>query len=316
MKDMHNGVVLESVPGGDPYDCEIDRYNRRIGERIRAVRSRRSMIRKDLSRHSGVSERYLAQAESGQANISIALLWRIAHALEVKLIDLLPEGDAASLNTPLLALLTRLTSEQQECAFDVLKKRFFKPLDQVHGVALIGLRGAGKSQLGRLLADKFQVPFIRLGDLVEQRVQMSLGELFSLGGQKTYRRLEKQSLDHVLQNHPLAIIETGGSLVTQPDTFNLVLEFYFTVWIKAAPEEHMRRVLSQGDLRPMEGNTQAMDDLKMILTEREAEYRQAHYILDTSGRNVSDCFLELARQCRPYLLRKQSTVMKSEQRPA
>lgn len=281
---------------------DTDHYNRQIGERIRAIRSRCGMVRKDLSKHSGVSERYLAQAEAGKANISIAILWRIANALEVKLIELLPEQNTLNLNTALLALLTRLTDQQQETAFDLLKQHFVTPLKPRRGVALIGLRGAGKTQLGSLLAEEYKLPFIRLGNVVEKLAQMDIGELFSLGGQKAYRRLEQQALDQVLQgNDGQVIIETGGSLVTQASAFNQLLNNYFTIWIKASPEEHMSRVLAQGDLRPMQGNQQAMDDLRLILAEREADYSQAHYILDTSGRNVADCLQELVQQCQPVL---------------
>jgi len=292
-------------------NAEAERYKQRIGVHIRAIRLRRGMIRKDLSKHSDVSERYLAQAEAGKANISIAVLWRIAHALEVKLTELLPDSDTVSINSPLLALLARLNSAQQEAAFEVLKKRFAKPLQDTHGVALIGLRGAGKSHLGRLLAEEYQLPFIRLGEVIEKLAQMRSGEIFSLCGQRTYRRLEQQALAQVLQNHPLAVLETGGSLVTQPDTFQRLQDSYFTVWIKASAEEHMSRVLAQGDTRPMAGNTQAMQDLKLILAEREADYRQAHYTLDTSGRKVAACFAELARQCQPYVAERAQTLLRA-----
>lgn len=296
-----DGILSAQEQDRPNRDNEAELYNQRIGERIRALRSRRSMIRKHLSTHSGVSERYLAQAEAGKANISIAVLWRIAQALEVKLIDLLPEGNDAGINPSLLSLLGRLDEQQQQDALNILKRRFIKAQEQFHGVALIGLRGAGKSTLGALLADEFQVPFIRLSEVIEQLAQIDIDELFSLGGQKSYRRLEKQALEQVLQEHPLAVLETGGSLVSQPDTFHLLLESYFTVWVKATPEEHMNRVLAQGDMRPMAGNQQAMDDLKLILVEREAEYRLASYILDTSARKVLECSLELARQCESYL---------------
>jgi len=282
-------------------DNKLDQYVQHIGERIRGMRARRGMTRKHLSKHAGISERYLAQAETGKANISIALLWRIAQALEVKLIDLFPEGEITDSGTPLLALIRRLTPKQQESTYALLQKRFAKPQDQVHGVALIGLRGAGKTRLGSLLADQFKVPFVRLGDVIQRLAGLNIDELFSLGGQKAYRRLERQALEYVLQHDPLAVIETGGSLVSQSDTFNLLLDSYYTVWVKATPEEHMNRVLSQGDLRPMEGNKHALEDLKRILTEREPDYQLANFTLDTSGRKVIDCFLELATQCEPYL---------------
>lgn len=291
------------APDTAPVD-PADWYNQRIGQRIRAARSRRGMTRKDLSKHSSVSERYLAQAETGKANISIALLWRIAHALEVTVIDLLPDAETPSVHAPLMALLERLNPEQQQVAFELLKRHFSSALLPVHGVALIGLRGAGKTQLGDLLAERFEVPFVRLGEVVEHLAQMETAELFSLGGQKMYRRFERQALEHVIEAYPLVVLETGGSLVTEPATFARLLETYATVWIKASPEEHMNRVLAQGDLRPMGGNHQAMDDLKLMLAERDALYRQARFMLDTSGRSVSECLDELIGHARPSLLPK------------
>ena len=283
----------------DPALLEL--YVARIGERINVIRSRRGMTRKDLSVHSNVSERYLAQAEKGKANLSIAILWRIAHALNVEVPELFPGCDGGAINTTLLTLLRNLSPDQQEQAFAQIKKQFMEPVTKKHGVALIGLRGAGKTRLGSLLADEFKLPFIRLGTVVEQLAQMEIGELISLGGQKAFRRIEKQALKQVLEQHPRAVIEAGGSLVSESETFNLLLSSYYTVWLKAAPEEHMQRVLSQGDLRPMQGSDEAIKDLRQILAERESEYRLADYTLDTSGRSITDCIIELVTQTRAYL---------------
>lgn len=303
-KDTGEIVAPMTADPSSVEDSELDQYIQRIGERIRGIRARRGMIRKHLSKHSGISERYLAQAEAGKANISIALLWRIAQALEVKLINLLPEGEMVESGTPLLALIRHLTPKEQECAYGLLQKRFTRPQNAVHGVALIGLRGAGKTRLGSLLADDCKVPFVRLGEVIQRQAGMSIGELFSLGGQKAYRRQERQALEYVLAHHPVAVVEAGGSLVSQPDTFNLLLDSYYTVWLKATPEEHMNRTLAQGDLRPMAGNKDALEDLKLILTEREPDYQLANYVLDTSGRKVIDCLLELVTQCEPYLKKR------------
>ncbi|NVJ93278.1 MAG: helix-turn-helix transcriptional regulator [Methylocystaceae bacterium] len=282
-------------------DAELEKYIARIGEQIKIIRSRRGMIRKDLSKHSDVSERYLAQAETGKANISIALLWRIAHAMDVEISDLLPETSERAVNTTLLNLLRNLDDEGQKVAFSVLKGHFSQEIEKGHGVALIGLRGAGKTRLGSLLADEFRVPFIRLGEVIEKKAQMDIGELISLGGQGAFRRMEKQALEDVIKNNPTAVLEVGGSLVSQSDTFNKLLDSFYTVWLKALPEEHMQRVLDQGDLRPMAGNNEALDDLRLILAERENEYRLANYTLDTSGRSITDCLLELVDSSRPYL---------------
>ncbi|WP_417798812.1 helix-turn-helix transcriptional regulator [Terasakiella pusilla] len=282
-------------------DTELEKYIARIGEQIKVIRSRRGMIRKDLSRHSDVSERYLAQAETGKANISIALLWRIAHALDVEISDLLPESSARSINTTLLNFMRNLDLEDQKSAFAVLKDHFGEKIERGHGVALIGLRGAGKTRLGSLLADEFRVPFIRLGEVIEELAQMNIGELISLRGQSAFRRYEMQALEKVIQDHPTMVLEVGGSLVSQSDTFNLLLDSFYSVWLKASPEEHMQRVIDQGDMRPMAGNKEALEDLRLILGEREAEYKLANYTLDTSDRNITHCLSELVETTRPYL---------------
>lgn len=280
---------------------ELENYIARIGEQIKIIRSRRGMIRKDLSKHSDVSERYLAQAETGKANISIALLWRIAHALDVEISDLLPETSARTVNTTLLNLLRNMDEDAQKVSFSVLKNHFAKQIEKGHGVALIGLRGAGKTRLGSLLADEFRLPFVRLGEVIEKQAQMDIGELLSLGGQAAFRRIEKQALEYVIENYPMAVLEVGGSLVSQSDTFNVLLDSFYSIWLKALPEEHMQRVLDQGDLRPMAGNKEALEDLRLILSQREEEYQLANYTLDTSRRSITDCLLELVDNARPYL---------------
>jgi XRE family aerobic/anaerobic benzoate catabolism transcriptional regulator len=300
-KVVENSVIKGSAEEQD--DADLEQYISGIGDRIRAMRTSRGMIRKDLSRQSGVSERYIAQVETGKANISIAMLWKISHSMGVRIPELFPDCDARSSNVPLTGFLSRLDQEQQDAALALLKRRFSKSNHQIRGVALIGLRGAGKSSLGRMLADEFGVRFVQLSELIEKHAKMTTAELFSLGGQKAYRRMEKQALEEALDDTSKLVLESGGSLVTQPDTFKLLLDSYYTAWIKASPEEHMNRVLAQGDLRPMAGsdNEEAMEDLKLILKEREAGYSQADYILDTSQRSLLDCAQELANHCGDYL---------------
>ncbi|MEX1065506.1 MAG: helix-turn-helix transcriptional regulator [Aquisalimonadaceae bacterium] len=273
-----------------------------LSARVRALRARRGMTRKDLSRHSDISERYLAQLENGDANPSIALLLRIAAAMDVDIQELLPSRVNTGLRmTPLLELLQRLRPDEEEAAFSLLVRHFPRHDGPFRGVALVGLRGAGKTTLGAALAEHYSLPFLRLGDVVEQMGGMGLGELFSLGGQKAYRRLERQALQYVLEHYPLAVVEAGGSLVSESETLELLLGSYFTVWVKADPQEHMSRVASQGDLRPMEGNEEAMADLRRILAEREPYYRTANAILNTSGRAVDDCLNELTELASAYL---------------
>jgi XRE family aerobic/anaerobic benzoate catabolism transcriptional regulator len=283
-------------------DPALDSYIGAIGERVRGMRARRGMSRKQLGGDSGVSERYLAQLETGKANISIGLLWQIAQAMGVPAHELLPDATPrVRAPTPLLQFLDQLTPEQEQAAHQLLLKHFVNPEGEVRGVALIGLRGAGKSTLGRKLADAVGVPFIRIGDVVEQLGGMSISELFSLGGQKAYRRLERQALQHVLDNYPVSVIEAGGSLVSEPATYADLLGSFYSVWVRATPEEHMSRVVVQGDLRPVQASPEAMDDLKRILAERETEYRAANHTLETSGRSVDECLDELMDMSRCYL---------------
>jgi len=280
----------------------IKAYIAGIGERTRGIRAQRGMSRKDLSRHSGISERYLAQLEGGQANISVALLWQLAEALNVEFQELLPDNQTRAVQLkPLLTFLERLSLDQQKAAYSLLLKQFSNAKGPVHGVALVGLRGGGKTTLGGLLAQRLKVPFIRLGDVIEKLAGMKTPELFSLGGQKAYRRLEHQAVRRVIDDNECVVVETGGSLVSEQQTYDALLGSFYTVWIKASPEEHMSRVIAQGDLRPMEGSTEAMSDLELILEERESYYSAANYVLDTSGRSVQDCLQELASQCQPYL---------------
>ncbi|MBS1269809.1 MAG: Shikimate kinase [Gammaproteobacteria bacterium] len=296
---MEKKNALESDPIGD--------YIAGIGERTRGLRAERGMSRRDLSGHSGISERYLAQLESGHANISVTLLWQIAEALSVEFQELLPSSDAPAIQLkPLLNFFERLSLEQQKAAYSLLRKKFIDAPGPPRGVALLGLRGGGKSTLGNLLAQELNLPFVHLGDLIEELAGMKTAELFSLGGQKAYRRLEYQAVKQVIERDDPVVLETGGSLVSEQRTYNDVLGSFYTVWVKASPEEHMNRVVAQGDLRPMQDSNEAMSDLRRILAERQGYYSAANYVLDTSARTVQDCLRELVRQCRGYRQAKQS----------
>lgn len=280
----------------------VDQHLRELSERIRALRAGRGMTRKDLSRDSNISERYLAQLESGEANPSVALLWQIAHALDVDFHDLIGDRAKAPLaNKRLWDLLQTLTPADQQLAYELLAPRFSNNRATQRGVALIGLRGAGKTTLGQQLAAALEVPFVRLGAVIEAISGMELGELLSLGGQKAYRRTERQALEQVIREYPRAVVETGGSLVSELSTFNLLRSAYFTIWVRAKPEDHMNRVIRQGDTRPMEGNQEAMDDLRRILAEREPYYSSADYQIDTTGRSIEDCVRELEPITAPHL---------------
>jgi XRE family transcriptional regulator, aerobic/anaerobic benzoate catabolism transcriptional regulator len=269
-----------------------------LGERIRVTRARRGMTRKILARDSGVSERYLAQLEAGQGNISIALLRQVAHAMGIPLVDLVREGPERAVELTLLTeTLERLGPKELAQARSLIAERFAPEAGQGRRrrIALVGLRGAGKSTLGRRLAEARGIPFLELDREVERESGMALSEIFQLYGQAAFRRYERRSLENIIERHDRAVIATGGSLVSEPGTFDLLLSTCFTVWIKAAPEEHMARVVAQGDMRPMADNTEAMADLRRILAGRAALYAKADVAIDTAGKTVDESFSELAR---------------------
>jgi XRE family aerobic/anaerobic benzoate catabolism transcriptional regulator len=273
-------------------------YLKMLGDRVRNARARRGMTRKTLSRDSGVSERYLAQLEAGQGNISIGLLRQVTHAMNMALSDLVYEGPERPVElTLLLEHLSRLGPAELSQAHAMLVDKFGPGSDREDRIALIGLRGAGKSTLGRMLAESRNVPFIQLAKEIENDAGMSVSEIFSLSGQAAYRRHERRVLERLVESYQSAVIEVGGSLVAEAGTFDLLLSSCYTVWLQASPEEHMSRVIGQGDTRPMAGNTEAMDDLRRILSNREALYAKANAVLDTSRRTVDACFADLASLC-------------------
>ncbi len=295
---------------GEGADGATAAYLRLLGERVRNARARRGMTRKILAHDSGVSERYLAQLEGGQGNVSILLLRQIAQAMGLPLADLARDGPDRPVEFTLVKqLLERLAPEELSEAYGLLSERFGRALGAPRAarLALIGLRGAGKSTLGRRLAAQLAIPFLDMGEEIERDSGMSLSEIFSLSGQATYRRLERRCLERLLEGHPAAVIETGGSLVSEPATFELLLQSCFTVWIKASPEEHMGRVVAQGDYRPMAGNSEAMADLRRILAERDPLYGKADAVVDTTGRSEAQSFRELLRAV-PAGLRERSRL--------
>lgn len=274
----------------------------RLAERVKTLRSRRGMSRKVLSEASGVSERYLAQLEAGQANVTLQVLSCLAQAMNTSMTALIAEQreESAALAAA-KALLERLSPADQEVADLLLRQRFRADRAAVGRVSLIGLRGAGKTTLGRRLAEHCRVPFVRITHMVERLAGLDLPELFMSLGQKGYRRLEYNALQSTLQQFPHVVIETGGSLVSEPATFELLLESCFTVWLRASPQEHMQRVYAQGDVRPMAGHRQAMEDLNAMLEFRRSLYGRADAVIDTSYRSVEDCADELIGLAEPFL---------------
>lgn len=286
-----------------PESSKLEELTHSLGESVRRQRARRGMSRRVLSELSGVSERYLAQLETGQANVSVNVLWSLAQTMDTTIASLLEEPREE--NPDLAAakrLLESLSREEQRAAAQLLRMRYGRQRTASGRVALIGLRGAGKTTLGRMLARHFHVPCVRLTALVEQTAGMSMPEIFIAMGQKGYRRLELNALETTIAQHPRVVIEAGGSIVSEPETFERLLGACFTVWLRATPEEHMRRVIEQGDTRPMEGHMQrAMDDLQAILDSRGSFYGRADAVLDTSGRGVEDCAQELIGLCADSL---------------
>jgi XRE family transcriptional regulator, aerobic/anaerobic benzoate catabolism transcriptional regulator len=266
-----------------------------LGKRVRELRNLRGMTRKMVARESDVSERHLAQLEAGEGNVSIVLLRRIAAALNASLFELFaPEVEEPAEKQMIQRFLERLPNHRLE---DVVFRlmRDFNPGEKVRRkrISLIGLRGAGKSTLGSKLANEMTVPFIELDGEIEKNTGMPLSEIFSLYGQSGYRAIEKRTLARVINEHSSAVISVGGGVVSEKETFDYLLSHCYTVWIKAQPEEHMARVLEQGDFRAMAGNDQAMEDLRRILEAREPLYRQADMELDTSGSSADESFSRL-----------------------
>jgi XRE family aerobic/anaerobic benzoate catabolism transcriptional regulator len=279
-----------------PRDSDI--YLRRLGERVRTLRNQRGMSRKVLAQHAKVSERYLAQLESGLGNCSIVLLRRIARAIGLPVIQLVHEGTEPPLDRVLLAqFLDRLPAPALAEARDLLQRRFGEPAEDLRHrrIALIGLRGGGKSTLGRLLADRLGMSFVELDREIEKRSGASLSEIFEMFGQQTFRRAEREALEDVLRRNRHFVMATSGSIVTDPGTMELLLSSCFTVWVRADPQEHMQRVIEQGDMRPMANSARAMEDLVAILKSREPLYAKAEAVLVTSGRMPEQNLDELMR---------------------
>lgn len=266
-----------------------------MGKRVRELRSRRGMTRKQMSQEADVSERHLAQLESGEGNISVVLLQRIAAALHVSIANLFaPQTEERAEKRLILRFLEQLPEHRLE---DVVSRltRDFGQEEKVRKmrIALIGMRGAGKSTLGSMLAKATGKRFVELDKEIEKDTGMPLGEIFSLYGQSGFRAIEKRTLERILKEHERAVISVGGGVVSEKETFDFLISRCYTVWIKARPEEHMSRVVAQGDFRPMAANNQAMEDLRRILEAREPLYRKADLLLDTSGASVEESFAKL-----------------------
>lgn len=273
-----------------------DAYLHRLGERVRVLRNQRGMTRKALAQHAKVSERYLAQLEVGLGNCSIVLLRRIARAIGLPVTQLVHEGAEPPLDLVLLTqFLERLPPDRLVEARKLVTEHFSSGSEDRRRIALIGLRGGGKSTLGAMLAKHLDVPFIELDREIEKRSGATLSEIFEMFGQETFRRAEREALSELLHQHAHFVIATSGSIVTEPGTLELLLSSCFTVWLRTDPQEHMKRVMAQGDLRPMANSARAMEDLISILKSREPLYAKAEATLTTTGKTPEQNLTELLR---------------------
>jgi XRE family aerobic/anaerobic benzoate catabolism transcriptional regulator len=275
-----------------------------VGRLVRLARAKRGATRRQLAQDSGASERYLAQIESGQGNPSVIILKSIADALDLPIIELLPRsnGQAAAM-THILDAIGRLPPSELPAVVELIEHRggADRAVDRARRIGLVGLRGAGKSTLGKMLAQRLRCPFIELDRLVEQDYGARIPDLIEMAGLATFRRYERACLERVIDEHEAAVIATAGGIVSDAETYALLLRRTHTVWIKARPEEHMGRVIEQRDFRPMARNREAMADLVAILDARRADYARAGAELDTSGDTVERSFEKLQEIVTRYV---------------
>jgi len=276
-----------------------------LGQRVRTMRALRGMSRKVLAKVSGISERYIAQLESGKGNVSIVLLRRVSNAMAAHLEDLIPSGEPAPDWPVIRDLLRKASPNQIAQARDVLSGHAGGAAAQrgmsFAGIALIGLRGAGKSTLGKMLAKKIGWNFVELNKEIEAQNGLSVAEIIALYGQEGFRRMEQAALNQLLARKELTVLATGGGIVSEPLTFDLILSSFYTIWLKAEPEEHMARVRRQGDLRPMADDRSAMAELRTILRSREPLYARASAVVDTAGLSEDAAAARLIDAVAPVL---------------
>lgn len=295
-------VVKPTGHGSQDVDVEKEHKSRDpflvgMGERVRLLRARRGLTRKALAKEAAVSERYLANLELGSGNASVLFLRQLTKALNCTLAEIV--GDETTLTPDWLRIRELLNGRDQEAlkrARIALEEMLASAPQDPHRrerIALIGLRGAGKSTLGRMLADELKMPFVEISRVIAQLAGCPPSEIHALYGATAYRRYEHRALEAVIHEHPRAVIASPGGLVSEATTLNALLTHCFTVWLQATPEDHMRRVVAQGDLRPMQGNTESMDDLKRILAGRSELYGRADMSFDTSDKSLAECYLSL-----------------------
>ncbi|MCE2774938.1 MAG: helix-turn-helix transcriptional regulator [Burkholderiaceae bacterium] len=291
--------------GSAPSLDEKDPFLVSLGERVRKLRARRGMTRKVTADNAGISERHLANLEHGVGNASILVLLHLSRALQCPLAELI--GDVTTSSPEWLMLRDLLEGRDEATLFrvreavgELIGTTTASP-SRSHRIALIGLRGAGKSTLGRMLAQSLNFPFVELSEEIEKFAGCSVSEIQALYGQNAYRRYERRALEEAIQIYPEAIIATPGGLVSDPSTFNELLTHCTSVWLKADAEDHMNRVIAQGDMRPMASSKMAMDDLRAILSGREAFYSKANVTLNTSEQPLEETFRLLLAKVKEVL---------------
>jgi XRE family aerobic/anaerobic benzoate catabolism transcriptional regulator len=283
---------------------QTDGFAAEVGRLVRLGRAKRGMTRRQLAEGAGASERYLAQIEGGQGNPSVVMLKSIAEALELPVIELLPRSNSrAAAVTRIVDLLGRLPQSDLPAIAEWVEARVTRQTgdDRARRIALVGLRGAGKSTLGQQLAKALGCPFIELDRLVEQEYGARIPDLIEIAGVATFRRYERACLERVIAANEAAVIATAGGIVANAETYGFLLRHTHTVWLKARPDDHMGRVMQQGDFRPMAQNREAMADLVAILDARSPDYARADAELDTSGDSVDQSFAKLATIAARYL---------------
>ena len=275
-----------------------------LGRRVRQGRAKRGMTRRQLAQDSGTSERYLAQIESGAGNPSITVMRAIADALDMRVDELLPmTRERSGAFARIVDMLGRISPDELPAIAGLIERHLgnITAADRAQRIALVGLRGAGKSTLGVRLAEKLDCPFVELNRMIEQEYGASLPMLIEMSGVATFRRYERACLERVIAEHQRVVIATAGGIVSSPETYSLLLRRTHAVWVSARPEDHMNRVMKQGDFRPMAKNREAMADLIAILDARKQDYARADAALDTSGASVEQSLTKLNKIVSPWL---------------
>jgi XRE family transcriptional regulator, aerobic/anaerobic benzoate catabolism transcriptional regulator len=289
------GVAADLSPSTD---AATRNFAAEVGKLVRRGRARRGVTRRQLAVESGISERYLAQIEGGQGNPSVIVLRAIAQAMEMHITALLPAGGKrnealARIND----LLGRLDASELPSIAQLIEQRIAEGAasERAQRIALVGLRGAGKTTLGEMLAKRLNWPFVEMNRAIEHEYGASVSMLMDMSGVSAFRRYERSALEKVIAEHDKVVISTAGGVVSNPDTYALLLRRTHTVWVRAEPQEHMSRVIAQGDFRPMAENRAAMADLVAILEARSGDYAQSEAQLDTSGEKVEHSLLKLMK---------------------